>query len=211
MISPTSGITTPTAPIITIARCGTTWITTRGRTANWGEEWIDANVGSELERLTTGNTVAGYDGCSSCAHCEGPGNKARINCVLKGRALWWLLGRLAGWNGNPIGAPTPSATAAVPVRTPTPPPSSGTPTPASAPTAMPGDDCDCGPLPPPPLGEAVAVYVSTTAGLEDAVAGASGPTTIYLNSGDYPISGNGIVIDRPDITLVPPPATGTTW
>ena len=73
-----------------------------GSANNWGEEWIDANGGSELEQLTTGAGVAGYDGCATCAHCDGPGNKARINCVLKGRATWWMMARLAGWDGTPF-------------------------------------------------------------------------------------------------------------
>jgi len=55
---------------------------------------------AELEQLTTGNGVNGYDGCDSCAHSNGPDNKARINCVHKGRGVWWMMAKLAGWNGS---------------------------------------------------------------------------------------------------------------
>jgi len=64
-------------------------------TNNWGEEWIDDNTGSELEQLTTGNDVIDYEGCESCAHSDGPSNKARINCVLKGQGVWYLMAKLA--------------------------------------------------------------------------------------------------------------------
>ncbi|MBW2457670.1 MAG: hypothetical protein JRI68_24410, partial [Deltaproteobacteria bacterium] len=35
---------------------------------NWGQQWCAANQGSELEQLTTGIGVTGYDGTSGCAH-----------------------------------------------------------------------------------------------------------------------------------------------
>jgi hypothetical protein len=68
---------------------------------NWAHEWLAANPGSELDQLTTGDGVAGYYGCGSCAHSDSP-SEARLNCILKGRAAWWMFARLAGWQPEEI-------------------------------------------------------------------------------------------------------------
>ncbi len=54
--------------------------------ANWASEWIAAHPNHLFTRIA--------DGCGSCAHSEA------LNCVMKGGAFWWLMARLAGWNGQ---------------------------------------------------------------------------------------------------------------
>lgn len=57
---------------------------------NWADEWCAANPGQ----------------CSSCS-CA---HSRSLNCDLKARAFWWLLARIAGWDGMTEGGPrkTPS-------------------------------------------------------------------------------------------------------
>ena len=57
---------------------------------NWAVEWIADNPDSELATLT--------GECSGCAHSDDP-VQANLNCVLKGRAAWWMFAVIAGWNG----------------------------------------------------------------------------------------------------------------
>jgi hypothetical protein len=52
---------------------------------DWCADWIDSNPSSIYSQ------VAGEVG--ECAHSSG------LNCAQKGGAFWWMMARLAGWDG----------------------------------------------------------------------------------------------------------------
>jgi len=56
---------------------------------NWATNWVDSQPNSTLARLA--------EASDECAHSQA------LNCVLKGRAFWWMMARLAGWNGTHVG------------------------------------------------------------------------------------------------------------
>jgi hypothetical protein len=55
---------------------------------NWAAQWVTAHPSSDLTQMA--NTIC----TDCCAHSQ------NLNCVLKGRAIWWLWARIAGWTGN---------------------------------------------------------------------------------------------------------------
>ncbi len=61
---------------------------------NWADEWQAAHPTDLL-----------------CAACDCAHSKP-VNCNLKGRAVWWMLARLAGWSDSDINLPAPAGVAA---------------------------------------------------------------------------------------------------
>ncbi len=55
---------------------------------NWADQWCGLHPDSVL------CTGCGWEDC--CAHSR------PLNCNLKGRAFWWMVARLVGWNGQTL-------------------------------------------------------------------------------------------------------------
>lgn len=73
------------------------YVAAGGSTGNWAQEWCARNPGK--------------CGDCSCAHSQ------CLNCQQKGKAFWWMLARLAGWNGTTAvesTQPSPSAPVLLP-------------------------------------------------------------------------------------------------
>jgi len=64
--------------------------------SNWGVEWVSANSSNELAAMSSPTY------CAVCEHSDGNDNSddSRLNCVLKGRAAWWMWAVLAGWDAG---------------------------------------------------------------------------------------------------------------
>jgi hypothetical protein len=61
---------------------------------NWAQQWCAANPGSDL--------------CANCGSPDCCAHSQPLNCNLKGRAFWWMMAVLAGWQGGPGPGPSPT-------------------------------------------------------------------------------------------------------
>jgi hypothetical protein len=64
-------------------------------TGNWGVEYLGRHpigLNADLTDYINGG----------CSHSESP-YEANVNCALKGQATWWMMARMAGWDGTPSG------------------------------------------------------------------------------------------------------------
>ncbi len=62
-------------------------------TCVWGEEWIRENPDIYPDLPAFSNSGGGAS-CTTCAHAYG------LTCVIKGQAFWYMMARIAGWDGT---------------------------------------------------------------------------------------------------------------
>ncbi len=142
---------------------------------NWAQEWIAAHPEDELTQLAAG--------CGECAHSQ------HLNCILKGRAFWWLMARIAGWDPAAAGSPTPEIT-----ETPTPDiPPTNTPIPSLTPaeTATPSGTPSATPSGTPTPSSGTVLHVpGEYSTIQTAINAAQNGDTVLVADGTYTGSGN---------------------
>ena len=59
----------------------------------WGPEWCSEHP-EDCQNLPPRSESGGGVICDTCAHSYG------LNCVIKAKAFWYMMARIAGWDGS---------------------------------------------------------------------------------------------------------------